>query len=321
MGKDTRSAIGVDIGGTNVPASLVDSDGKIIKTINKKTPGDSKPEALIDTIKDSIDQLNEKLKKEFPGSRISGIGIGAPGALDLEKGTIITSPNLKNWKNVPIVDMLKAVSRFPIYMDNDANLAAIGEHWIGAGKGFNNIIMITLGTGVGGGIIINGHIYRGSHGTAGELGHITIVEDGEKCGCGNKGCLEAYASANYTVKRAIKGLKGKVRSTLRDINPKDLSAKDIFIHAKNGDKFSTHTLNESGRYLGIGIATLANIFDPDAIIIGGGFAEAGEFIIPSAISEAKVRSFKTIMEKLVICKAKLGNDAGIIGAARLALIE
>ncbi len=315
-----KYAIAIDIGGTNIPVSLVASDGKILKTINKTTPKASKPEILIDVLNKSIDEIKAYFKKEFAGAKISGIGLGAPGALDLKKGLIITSPNLKSWKNVAIVKMLKDISKLPVYMDNDANLAAIAEHWLGAGKGFKNIIVLTLGTGVGGGIIINNKIYRGSHGTAGEIGHITIIEKGELCACGNYGCLEAYASANATTKRALNKLeKTTIRSSLRNIEPEQLSAKTIYMHAKNGDKFSRDILNESGRYLGIGIANLANIFDPDAIIIGGGFSKAEEFLIPAAVSEAYKRSFKTIMDKLIISSAKLGNNAGIVGAAKLAL--
>ena len=322
MDKKTKYAIGIDIGGTNIPSSLINSDGKILKTVNKKTPSASKPEVLIESISDSINEIKEHLKKEFPTSKISGIGLGVPGALDIEKGEIITSPNLKNWKNVPIVKMLSKISKMPVCMDNDANLAAIGEHWIGAGLGFSNIVMLTLGTGVGGGIIINNNIYRGSHGTAGEIGHITIVEKGEICACGNYGCLEAYASANGTVKRALKELgKTSIKSSLKDLKKEELSAQTIYLHAKNGDRFSKKILIDSGRYLGIGIATLANIFDPDAIIIGGGFSKAEEFLIPAAIMEANKRSFKTIMDKLVIKRAKLGNNAGMIGAAKLALFN
>jgi glucokinase len=319
MNKEIKYAIGIDIGGTNIPCALVNSDGKILKTIYKKTPNSSKPEELIDSIKSSIDEIKTYFEEKYPSFNLSGIGLGAPGALDLQKGTIITSPNLKNWKNIPIVEMLKKACNIPVYMDNDANLAAIAEHWLGAGKGFDNLIMLTLGTGIGGGIIINGQIYRGSHGTAGEIGHMTIIEKGAQCACGNYGCLEAYASANATLKRALNDLKTNEESSLKNIDPKELSTKEIYIHAKKGDDFSKKILEESGRYLGIGIASLANIFDPDIIIIGGGFCEAEEFLIPSAISEAKKRSFKTVIDKLIISKAKLGNDAGIIGAAKLSL--
>lgn len=300
-----KYAIGVDIGGTNIPSALIDETGSILAVIEKKTLAHDGPQAVVDRISESIKELSSKVDP----SDILGIGLGAPGALDLKEGTIITSPNLSSWKDVPILKMLNKKTGIKVYMDNDANCAAIGEHWIGAAKGANNAVMITLGTGVGGGIIINGKIFRGSHGTAGEIGHITIEKDGRPCGCGNRGCLEAYASATGAVKTAEEmGLSG-------------LTAYEIFLKAEQGDQTATRVLNESGKYLGIGIASFANIFDPDAIIIGGGFASAEKYLIPSAIEEAYKRSFKTVMDKIKIHRAQLGNNAGIIGAARLSFVS
>jgi len=219
---------------------------------------------------------------------------------------------------MPIVKDVTAKTKLPVFIDNDANCATIGEHWIGAAKGCANAILLTLGTGIGGGIIIDNKIYRGSHGTAGEIGHMTIFPNGNKCGCGNSGCFEAYASANAAVTRAKEILKRQdTGSVLR--GKKEITAHDIFLSAESGDSFSKSVLIESGRYLGIGIANLANIFDPDMIIIGGGFASAEKYLIPAAIDEAYKRSFKSVMDKIKITKAKLGNDAGIIGAAKLVI--
>jgi glucokinase len=305
MAKEKRYAIGVDIGGTNIPCSIIDEHGGMIRTVERKTMAEQGPDAVASRIAESIGQLVAYFNENIKGGRMLGVGIGAPGAL-------------AGWKNGPIVELIKKRIKIPVAMDNDANCAAIGEHWTGAAKGCTNVVLITLGTGVGGGIIINNSIYRGSHGTAGEIGHITIIADGNQCGCGNNGCLEAYASANAAASMAKQRLqKDDINSTLREKNVRDITAQDIFLHAEAGDVFSKDILNESGKYLGIGIATFANIFDPDAIIIGGGFSSAEKYLFPAAIDEAYKRSFKSVMDKIKITRAKLGNDAGVIGAARL----
>ncbi|MEI6092100.1 MAG: ROK family protein [bacterium] len=318
MTNKKKYAIGIDIGGTNMPCSLVDEFGNIIKTIEKRTMPEQGPDAVVDKIVESVEQIIQFFKKNINNGTILGVGLGTPGVLDLKNGKIITGPNLDSWKNVPIVKLIEEKIHLPIRMDNDANCAAIGEHWVGAAKGAQNAILMTLGSGLGGGIIIDNSIYRGSHGTAGEIGHISIVPDGERCACGNLGCLEAYSSANATVIRALKQLKKKeTNSTLKENNISKITAHDIFLNAEAGDLFSKNILEESGRYLGIGIATIASIFDPDIIIIGGGFSSAHKYLFPSAIEEAYKRSFKHVMDNIKIVRAKLGNDAGIVGAAKL----
>lgn len=314
-----KYAIGVDIGGTNVPASIVDGSGKIIHTIDKKTLAEGGPDAVISRITSSIKDLVTYFKSTIRDGEIIGVGIGAPGTLDHKKGQITTSPNLPQLRNIPIVELINKEVKLPVYLDNDANCAVIAEHWIGAAKGCENVVLMTLGTGIGGGIIINNKIYRGSHGTAGEIGHMTIFVKGNKCACGNFGCLEAYASANATVNRAKEKLKREdVASTLQTKKLSDITAHEIFLHAEQGDRFAQSILIESGNYLGVGIAAIANIFDPDMIIIGGGFSDAEKYLIPAAIDEAYKRSFKSVMDNIKVTRAKLGNTAGVIGAARLA---
>jgi glucokinase len=300
-----KYSIGVDIGGTNIPVALVDQAGKIVDIIEKKTQAHDGPDSVVKRIAESVKELCSKVDN----CSLAGIGLGAPGALDIKKGIIITSPNLSGWNNVPLLKMLNEATGLKVKMDNDANCAAIGEHWIGGARGSNNAIIITLGTGVGGGIIIDGKIFRGSHGTAGELGHITIEKDGRLCNCGNKGCLEAYASATGAV------------ITAKELGLKVDTAYDIFVKAEQKDELAQKALEISGRYLGIGIASFANIFDPDVIVVGGGFSSAYKYLLPAAKDEAYNRSFKTIMDKLSIKRAELGNNAGIIGAARLSFTE
>ncbi|MCX6112212.1 MAG: ROK family protein [Proteobacteria bacterium] len=318
MAKKKQYAIGVDIGGTNMPCSLVDDKGKILRTIEKKTLPEQGADSLALRISESVKELLTYFKGRLKKGTILGVGLGVPGILDHKRGEIVTCPNLPGWKNVPIIKLIKQKLKMPVLMDNDANCAVIGEHWIGAAKGTKNAILLTLGSGVGGGIIIDNKIYRGSHGVAGELGHITIVAEGALCGCGNHGCLEAYASANAAARTAKERLrKEEVISTLREKDINKITAHDIFLHAEAGDIFSKNILFESGKYLGMGIATFANIFDPDIIIIGGGFSDAEKYLLPAAIDEAYKRAFKHVMDKMKIKKAKLGNNAGMIGAARL----
>jgi glucokinase len=308
--------IGIDIGGTNAPASIVNGEGKILKLIDQKTLSEGGPDKVISRIIESIKELINWGKSNLD-SEIKAVGIGAPGTI--RNGKVITSPNLPNWRDIPIVEIIKKQISIPVELDNDANCAALAEHWIGEAKGKTNAILITLGTGIGGGIIINNEVYRGSHGTAGELGHITIVNKGTKCACGNFGCLEAYASANATLSRVKEKLKREdIDSSLNNKKLSELTTYDIFLAAEDGDRFSQKSLNETGMYLGIGIATLSNIFDPDIILIGGGFSDASKYLIPSAIEEAYRRSFKSVMDNIEIKRAKLGNQAGIIGAAALA---
>lgn len=315
-----KYSVGIDIGGTNIPSAIIDDNGKVIYSIHKEISGANNAEVVIKKITDSINALLDYFDNNIKGGKIMGVGLGVPGALDHKNGRIIVSPNLPFFKDYPIVERISKELKLPVFIDNDANCATIGEHWIGSAQGSDNVIFLTLGTGVGGGIIINKKIYTGSHGIAGELGHITIVDKGRKCACGNFGCLEAYASANSTVARALEQLqKTSVKSTLKKLKPNEITAHTIFINAENGDEFSENILKESGMYLGIGIASFANIFDPDAIIIGGGFAKAEKYLIPSAIEEAHKRCLTGSIEKIKISRASLENDAGVIGAGRLAL--
>lgn len=314
-----RYAIGVDIGGTNIPASIVNSKGEIIYTIKKKTHAETGPDRIINRICNSINELGKYLDENFREGTLVGVGIGVPGTLDPEKGVVVNCPNLPNWEHVPIVKLISDNVNLPISIDNDANCAALAEHWIGAGKGYKNVVLITLGTGVGGGIIINDRIYHGSHGSAGELGHISIAMDGRKCACGNIGCLEAYASATATVSRARERLQyDEITSSLVDKDLSSLTTYDIFMHAEKGDKFCQDILYETGTYLGVGIAIICNIFDPDVIVIGGGFSQATKYLIPVAIQEAKRRAFSSIIDNVVITKTKFVNRSGHIGAAKLA---
>ena len=225
---------------------------------------------------------------------------------------------MPHWMNIPIKELLSSKLNLPVYIDNDANCAIYAEHNYGVAKGFSNAVMLTLGTGIGGSIIINQKIYRGSTQTASELGHITISNKGPKCSCGNYGCLEAFAAAGHTLNRAKEKLKREqISSTLNNYKLSELSIYDIYLNAEKGDTFSQKILNESGTYLGIGIASICNIFNPDIVIIGGRFSRATKYLIPAASNEAFKRAFRENIEHCKIEKAKLGNRSSRIGIAKM----
>ncbi|MBF0472197.1 MAG: ROK family protein [Nitrospirae bacterium] len=282
------NSIGVDIGGTNLRAALVTVDGQILKKIKISSSGDILA-GLIDTI------------SSLYSEDVAGIGLAIAGIVDKKQGGMSVSPNIPSIAGVNIISKLQERFQRPIEFGNDASLAALGEGVSGAGKGLNTFVMFTLGTGIGGGVVYNGSLLE----AATELGHITIETQGIKCSCGNNGCLEAYASAGSIVKRAVK-------HGLLNVTP-----EDIYRNAKDGDSISIEILKDAGRYLGIGMANMINIFSPEAVIIGGGIAGAWDIMVKEAIIETQKRCFKELFDGIKIVPAVLGDDAGLIGAAHL----
>ena len=286
--KDFR--IGVDIGGTNIAAAIVSDDGKVLYKKSNPTNADKGPQGSIDVIISTIRELMENTELS---SRVRGIGIGVPGVCDIKKGIVEFAPNLF-W-----------------------NAAALGEAWCGAGQGKKNIVCITLGTGVGSGLILNGDIFHGAKNGAGELGHITVVEDGPKCNCGNTGCLEALAAAPAILKAGKKAVTEGKETLLSEIGTDNLTTKDVFDAAKNGDKVSLEIVNQVAHHLGLALANVVNILNPEQIIIGGGVAAAGEILFNPLKEIIKMRALKGLYDCLEVVEAQLGNDAGIVGAAAL----
>lgn len=312
-----KYVIGIDIGGTNLRGAVVDSKGKILKKYSLSSEANVGIDNLINNLIDLINNLRADFK-------ITGIGIGIPGILDSKKGIITQAPNIKNAANYPIIKVLNSriKPRLPLVIENDANCAAFGEYKFGAGLGFKTLIMITLGTGVGGGIILNGQIWNGAHGMGGEIGHIKIYPDGNKCNCGNRGCLESYSSLvgiKNMIKNGVKENKinkkllQKIKSTKQDKLP-----ELFYEEAKNGNSFSKRLWKEFGKALGIGISSLTNLLNVEIVVIGGGIANAWQMFIPSTKKAVKENTLIGPYQKLKISKSKLKNDAGILGAASLA---
>jgi len=249
---------------------------------------------------------------------VRGIGLGAPGFLSLRAGVIHNSPNLPTAREAPVVSLVQRLTGLPVFLENDANAAAIGEHWVGAGQGARNLLCVTLGTGVGSGFILNHAVWHGSNDLAGELGHTVLVPDGLPCTCGRKGCLEAYVSATGIVNRTASALREGRGSSLdackRPGNP--LTSLAVYEHAQRGDRLARDIFEETGRYLGIALANVLNLLDLEMIIIGGRVARAGDMLLQPAIHEVNTTALRVAYHPVHILQARLGDHAGVIGAAK-----
>lgn len=297
-------AIGVDLGGTNLRAAAIDTDGIIIEQIEGPTNGTRGNQAVLESIASAIRELRESHGR----ATLLGIGVGVPGFIDMEKGLITDSPNLPTMKNYPMRDLLSELVQAPVILENDANAAAFGETWMGAGKQVNDLVLLTLGTGVGGGVILGGKIWHGFMGMGGEIGHITVNPTGNPCGCGNVGCLEKHASA--TALRAMADML---------FPGEDLDARQLNERANDGDEKAKMIFERMGEALGIAIATLSQIFNVQTYALSGGVLPAWPHFAPRMIEEARRRSFnfRHCGSLNQIVPAALGGLAGLYGAAYL----
>ena len=312
-----KTVIGMDIGGTNLRGALVTPEGRILRQLKIASGAHDGIDAVVENIAKLVDELGE--------GGVSGVGIGIAGVIDSKSGVITQAPNIANVVNYPIRDNLvrKLGSGVGVIVENDANCAALGEWWIGAGKDAASIVMITLGTGVGGGIILGGKLWSGADGMGGEVGHMTVYPDGALCNCGNYGCLESYASAT-AVRRMVRETlaKTEVKTVLRDRVPEtdpDDIPEVVMKAALEGDAASIDIWERFGVALGIGMASLVNILNVEMIVLGGGVARAWDMFIGPARAELKKRGLRAPSERVVIERAKLNGDEGILGAAHLAL--
>ena len=308
--------IGIDLGGTKISTAIADLEGKVISQTTVPTLANEGEEAvlgrIVKTVEIVVDEGNVTL------DNIKAIGIGSPGPLDAKAGIIITTPNLP-FKNFNLIKPLSEKFNVPVYLDNDANVAAIGEFMFGAGKGTENMVYFTVSTGVGGGAILNGKIFRGSTSNALEIGHTTVVQDGPRCNCGNIGCLEAISSGTAIGKKGQEAVLTNVDTSLKKYDK--VTSYEVFIEAKAGDKVSMEIIDRALTYLGIGVANAISTFDPDAVIIGGGVSKAGDIVFEIVREVVNKRCFKTMAEHCKILPAGLGTDAGVVGAVALALME
>jgi glucokinase len=302
--KDKKKyAIGIDLGGTNQRVALVSSSGEIIKKIKEPTSDEI------------LDALFKILGNIF-SPEVAGIGIGVAGLVDRKSGRVLLSPNLHAVERVDLVNEIREKFGVPVFIENDANTAALGEKWLGAGKVFSSFVLFTLGTGIGGGIIFDNKILN----VSAEIGHMSIQVDGEKCPCGNSGCLESYASARAILSKTVSALEKGRESLLREYsggNFYKLTTEDVYRAALDGDSLSRELLKDAGRCLGIGIANMINLMGPEAIILAGGLIGAWDIYVQEAIKEASRRAFKELYDRVKITPSLLLDNAGTFGAAGL----
>ncbi len=316
-------AIGIDVGATTVKIGLISIEDKAVyKTAAFATEDFSKKTSFINNI---IKQASFLIKKTNLSDRnIAGIGVGLPGRVDFAKGVVHDLTNIKGWDEVPLKAILKKFFNFPVYIDNDANAFAQGQLVWGAACGVRNAICVTLGTGVGGGLIINSEVYRGSNYSAGEIGHVCIDIDGPKCGCGSNGCLESFVGNKYIVERAIEKIKdGQKTLLIKKANGKlsDITPQMITEAAKEKDEFCIKIWEETGAYLGIGLSGLVNVINPERIVIGGGVSKAGRFIFAPLKKELQKRTMRQHLKILRVVTADFADEAGVVGAALLIMEE
>lgn len=315
MGNKLRYAIGVDLGGTSIKIGIVSSEGKTLKKVSLNTEAEKGPDYVIKQIKKGIDSILVANK-----INLKGIGIGAPGVVTLKTGTVENPPNFPGWEKVELGKIIKKEFGLPVHIENDANAAAVGELIFGAGKKYNSFIMVTLGTGVGGGVIIDKKLYRGEFGAAGEVGHITIDFNGPKCNCGSFGCVEAYIGNQYLVNSIRNELPSHPDSLVHKLIEQDyinLTPKIIDTAAEQGDEYAESVIKDTGRYLGSALASVSNLLDISTFIIGGGVAGFGKPLFDEVIKTASSRVLKPLQNRVKVLPAKLKNDAGIKGASAL----
>lgn len=319
---DKKWVIGVDLGGTNIVVGVLPIDAAeadVLALKSEPTDAERGAKYVVDKIVLLIEEARAEVVAQFGGTRgdFAGIGIGAPGPLDRRSGTVIQSPNL-GWRNFPLRDLISNAVNLPAVLDNDANCATYGEWWLGAGRNVDTLIGLTLGTGIGGGIVLHGEIFHGVSDAAGEIGHMTIEANGRKCPCGNYGCLEAYASGPAIARRAIEGLEAGAESLLSDLvndRLENITAATVYEAVINGDTYANEVMRETAKFLGAGVANVINIFNPDMIVISGGVTKAGDHLFLPLRSEVRRRAFKSALDACQITAAQLPGTAGVIGAA------
>jgi len=316
-------AIGIDIGGTKVAGGVLDEQGAIVARARRDTPHRSKsPDVVEDTIVGVIEDLLGQTARED----VVAVGVGAAGWVSADRATILFAPHL-SWRNEPLQERLSTRVPVPVYVDNDANAAGWAEHRFGAGRGETHLMMITLGTGIGGALVMDGQVQRGRYGVAGEYGHMMVVPGGHRCECGNRGCWEQYASGNALVREARSLLLANspvAHDLLERLGGEDqsLTGPVITEAAQDGDQTCVELIADIGRWLGTGLANLAAAFDPGSFVIGGGVSAAGDLLLgPARETFARELTGRGYRPMAQILQASLGNEAGLIGAADLARTE
>ena len=317
-----RFVLGIDIGGTNLVVGSVAEDGSALHALDSEpTHAEAGQTDVLDRLITLAQRTIERTRREVRGADIIGVGVGAPGPLDTKRGIVLLTPNL-GWVNLPLRQIIHERLGLPAALDNDANCAVLGEWWMGAARGTRNAIGITIGTGIGGGIIVDGKLYHGASDCAGEIGHTTIDTEGRRCKCGNYGCLEAYASGPNIALRAVEELKAGAVSRLADYVGGDLrqvTAQTVYQAAHDGDQLALEVVNDTAKFLGVGIANLLNVFNPEVVVVCGGVTLAGDRLFDPLRREVARRAFKPAVSVCRIIPCELSGTAGVYGAAKVYL--
>jgi len=310
---------GIDLGGTKILSLVASTKGETLGQKRRPTRAQEGPQAVIGRMVDSLRAAAAKAGLDI--GRLAGVGAVSPGPLDYASGVIEDSPNLPGWRGVPLADEMRAALGVPVFVDNDATAAALGECTFGAGRGYRHVIYVTVSTGIGGGIIIDGRVYRGASGAAGEVGHQVVEEGGPQCSCGRHGCLEELASGTAIAHRAHELIaQGKGTGIARMArNGEPITALTVHRAAREGDPEARRIVEEAGHYLGVGLANLVNIFNPELIIIGGGLTKMGRMLLDPARKVVRSEPFPQARKDVRIVRAALGERVGALGAVALAM--
>ncbi|MFC1906372.1 ROK family protein [Chloroflexota bacterium] len=314
--KSGLPVLAVDIGGNKILTTIISNEGQVMAREYCLTLADEGFEGVINRIFSAIDHVFSQINIDL--SQLDSISIAAAGAIDFKKGIITSSPNLPGWYDIPLRNIVKEKYEVNTFLINDANAAVLGEHHFGVGQEVNNLVLLTLGTGIGGGIIIDGRLYPGASGSAGEIGHMTIDINGPRCNCGNIGCLETLASGMAVAKEAIRRIGQGEESSLGKIVDgvvENITAEKVSIAAQGGDSLAAEVILRAATYLGVGMVNLVNIFNPEMIIIGGGMVKMGAPLLNLARQVVRERAFQLSAQAVQIVPAQLGDDAGVLGAA------
>lgn len=311
--------LGVDIGGTNLVVGAVSEDGREVRgLVSEPTGAPEGPDVVIGRIVTMARGVMATLAEQDRNAEILGVGIGSPGPLNRRTGVVIFTPNLR-WRDMPVRDRIGTALGLPASLDNDANCALLGEHWVGAARGARDAVCFTIGTGIGGGVVVGGKLVHGASDVAGEIGHITIEVNGRRCGCGNDGCLEAYASGPAIARRAVEAIEAGATSDLVDRAGGQLdriTAQTVFEAVAAGDALADELVRDTARYLGVGIANLLNVLNPEVVVVCGGVTRAGDHLFVPLRREVARRAFKPAVEACRILPGELPGTAGVVGAVR-----
>ena len=310
--------IGIDIGGTNIKIAALWSDGTLLQSAQIPTEAQDGPDAALVRLLDAVSNLMQS--QGISPEEMRAIGVDSAGIVDPATNRVVDSPNLRFWENFPLAERLQERYGVPVFLENDVNAMAYGEWRCGAGRGTQNMVALTLGTGVGGGLILNGQLYRGAHGAAAEIGHMTLDVHGPRCSCPNIGCLERHVGAAWITERAIHKIGSDERpSALRGLPAEQLTPHSLSVAADAGDGIAADVLRETGELLGFGLVSVVNIFDPERVVIGGGVARAGKRLLDPAWRIVQRHAMSIPARNVRLVQAELGNDAAIVGAALLAM--